>query len=361
MRIAQVAPLMESVPPCLYGGTERVVSYLTERLVHQGHDVTLFASADSRTSAKLVRCSDMALRLNRAVKDALPYHLMMLDEVCRQADDFDVIHFHLDLLHFPLVTGFADRTLTTLHGRLDLPDLKPFYAAFPNVPLVSISDSQRLPMPSVRWVGTVPHGLPQDLLPFTPNPRGGYLAFLGRISAEKRPDRAIEIAARAGLPLKIAAKIDKVDRVYWDTVVAPLISRHRNVEFGQRSAEGGIPWQRAGAALSDRLARAVRAGDDRSNGLRHAGHSLQGGSVPEVIDEGVTGFIVDDEAEAAADVSRLAMLDRAKVRTTFERRFSVERMANDYLSIYGGLTDVRRDAGRLRRAQGNGRTLHAVA
>jgi glycosyltransferase involved in cell wall biosynthesis len=362
MRIAQVAPLMESVPPCLYGGTERVVSYLSEELVHQGHDVTLFASGDSRTSANLVRCSDMALRLNPAVKDALPYHLIMLKEVCRQADDFDVIHFHIDMLHFPLVTGFADRTLTTLHGRLDLPDLKPFYAAFPEIPLVSISDSQRLPLAPLRWAGTVPHGLPQNLLPFTANPRGNYLAFLGRTSAEKRPDRAIEIAARAGLPLKIAAKIDKVDRVYWDTVVAPLISRHRNVEF-----VGEINEAQKAEFLGNALALLFPIDWPEPFGLvmieaMACGTpviAFRAGSVPEVVDEGVTGFIVDDAAEAAVAVSRLAILDRAKVRARFERRFSVERMANDYLSIYRGLTGVRRDAGRLRRAHGAGRTLHA--
>ncbi|HYD08235.1 MAG TPA: glycosyltransferase, partial [Reyranella sp.] len=205
MKIAQVAPLAERCPPRFYGGTERIVSYLTEELVRQGHDVTLFASGDSRTRAKLVRCSDMALRLNPAVKDHTPYHLVMLDEVRRRADDFDVIHFHVDLLHFPLIRPFADRTLTTLHGRLDLPDLKPFYAAFPEIPLVSISDSQRRPMPAVNWAATIPHGLPCELLPFSPRPKADYLAFLGRISPEKRPDRAIDIAARAGLPLKIAA------------------------------------------------------------------------------------------------------------------------------------------------------------
>jgi glycosyltransferase involved in cell wall biosynthesis len=364
MRIAQVGPLMESVPPCLYGGTERVVSYLSEELVHQGHDVTLFASGDSRTSAKLVRCSDMALRLNPAIKDALPYHLMMLKEVCRQADDFDVIHFHLDLLHFPLVTGFADRTLTTLHGRLDLPDLKPFYAAFPNIPLVSISDSQRLPLAPVRWAGTVPHGLPQNLLPFTANPRGGYLAFLGRISPEKRPDRAIEIAARAGLPLKIAAKIDKADLGYWETVVAPLISRHRNVEF-----VGEVNEAQKADFLGDALALLFPIDWPEPFGLAMIEAmacgtpviAFRAGSVPEVVDEGVTGFIVDDEAQAAAAVSRLGMLDRAAVRATFERRFTVERMANDYLSIYRGLAGVRRDAGRLRRVHGDSRTLHVVA
>ena len=200
MRIAQIAPLAECCPPKLYGGTERIVSYLTEELVRQGHQVTLFASGDSRTKAKLVRCSDMALRLNPTVKDHTPYHVMMLDSVRGEADKFDVLHFHIDVLHFPLIRDIADRTVTTLHGRLDLPDLKPFYAAFPEIPLVSISRDQRRPLAHpINWVGNVYHGLPRDLLPFTAHPKGDYLAFLGRISPEKRPDRAIEIAARAGM------------------------------------------------------------------------------------------------------------------------------------------------------------------
>src|ERR1044071_355359 len=224
MKIAQIAPLHESVPPQLYGGTERVVSYLTEELVRQGHEVTLFASGDSRTSAHLVRCSDMALRLNPVVKDHIPYHLVMMDEVRRRADDFDVLHFHTDTLHFPLIHDLADRTVTTLHGRLDLPDLKPLFAAFQDLPLVSISRAQRRPLPRcVNWVGNVYHGLPRDLLPFKDNPTSDYLAFLGRISPEKRPDRAIEIAVRAGLPLKMAAKVDRVDQGYWDTVIRPMV------------------------------------------------------------------------------------------------------------------------------------------
>ncbi len=231
MKIAQIAPLAESVPPQLYGGTERVVSNLTEELVRQGHEVTLFASGDSRTAAELVACTEVALRLNPKVKDHAPYHIMMIDQVRRRADEFDVLHFHIDLLQFPLIRDFADRTVTTLHGRLDLPDLVPFYRAFPEIPLVSISDHQRLPMPPVNWVGRVHHGVPADLLPFTATPKGGYLAFLGRISPEKRPDRAIEIAVRAGVPLKIAAKIDTVDRAYWDSTIAPLVERHANVEY----------------------------------------------------------------------------------------------------------------------------------
>jgi len=364
MKIAQVAPLAERCPPRLYGGTERIVSYLTEELVRQGHDVTLFASGDSRTAAKLVRCSDMALRLNPAVKDPMPYHLVMLDEVRRRADDFDVIHFHIDLLHFPLIRDFADRTLTTLHGRLDLPDLKPFYAAFPEIPLVSISDSQRRPMPAVNWAGTIPHGLPRDLLPFSPQPKGDYLAFLGRISPEKRPDRAIDIAARTGLPLKIAAKVDKADRAYWDVVVAPLIARHDNVEFVGEISDGAkasflgnarallfpIDWPEPfGLAMIEAMACGTPV------------IAWNCGSVPEVIDDGVTGFIVDNEAEAVAAVKRLASYDRARARAVFEQRFTVERMAADYLSTYRGLAGVCRDAARLRRAGGDKRSLQAVA
>ncbi len=364
MKIAQVAPLAERCPPRLYGGTERIVSYLTEELVRQGHDVTLFASGDSRTAAKLIRCADMALRLNPAVKDHMPYHLVMMDEVRRRADDFDVIHFHVDLWHFPVIRPFASRTLTTLHGRLDLPDLKPFYAAFPEIPLVSISDSQRRPLPAVNWRGTVPHGLPRNLLPFNPRPAGGYLAFLGRISPEKRPDRAIEIAARAGLPLRIAAKIDKVDRAYWDGVIAPLVAKHGNVEFvgeinetekadflgNARALLFPIDWPEPfGLVTIEAMAcgTPVVAYDE--------------GAVPEVIEDGVSGFIVRNKAEAAAAVRRLTELDRVRVRQAFEERFTVERMADDYLAIYRGLSGVRRDSARLRRAGGEAATLQAVA
>src|ERR1700759_2374899 len=231
MRIAQIAPLAESRPPKLYGGTERIVSFLTEELVRLGHDVTLFASGDSVTASRLVACAPQALRLDAKIRDVVPYHVMMLDEVYRRMDDFDVLHFHVDYLHYPMMRKFADRMLTTLHGRLDLPDLAPFYRAFPELPLVSISDAQRRPMPPVNWMSTIYHGLPEDLLPFSPLPNGGYIAFLGRISPEKGPDRAIEIAARAGLPLKIAAKVDAADEPYWREAIAPLVAAHPNVEF----------------------------------------------------------------------------------------------------------------------------------
>jgi glycosyltransferase involved in cell wall biosynthesis len=337
MKIAQIAPLAERVPPRLYGGTERIVSYLTEALVQQGHDVTLFASGDSRTSATLVPCSDMALRLNPEVRDPVPYQVMMLEQVRQRAAEFDILHFHIDMLHFPLVREFAERTVTTLHGRLDLPDLKPFYRAFPEFPLVSISNDQRRPMPPVNWAGTVYHGLPSDLLPFTAEPHGGYLAFLGRISPEKRPDRAIEIAARSGMRLKIAAKVDKVDQEYWDQVVAPLVANHPNVEF-----VGEIGDQQKASFLGNAAALLFPIDWPEPFGLVMIEAMSCGtpiiafgcGSVPEIIDHGVSGFIVSSVEEAVEAVSRVPTLDRRLVRATFETRFTSARMARDYLAIY---------------------------
>jgi glycosyltransferase involved in cell wall biosynthesis len=229
MRIAQIAPLIESVPPRLYGGTERVVSHLTEELVRQGHRVTLFASGDSITSAELVAGSRGALRLDPAVRDSIPYYMLMLDKVRARADEFDILHFHLDLLHFPLFRSIAERTMTTLHGRLDLPDLRPFYRGFHDMPLVSISNAQRRPIANANFVATIYHGLPLHLHDPTFNPRGHYLAFLGRISPEKRPDRAIRIARAAGIPLKIAAKVDKVDESYFREVITPLLEGRRRI------------------------------------------------------------------------------------------------------------------------------------
>ncbi len=364
MKIAQIAPLYESCPPKLYGGTERIVSYLTEELVRQGHDVTLFASGDSVTAAKLMPFATQALRLDPAVRDPLPHHVMMLDEVCRQADSFDVLHFHTDLLHCPMIRDFADRTVTTLHGRLDLPDLRPFYRAFPDQPLVSISDAQRRPMPPVNWVGTVHHGLPRDLLPFTAHPAGRYLAFLGRISPEKRPDRAIQIAARAGLPLKIAAKVDKADLAYWEDVIAPMVAAHPNVEF-----IGEINEHQKADFLGNASALLFPIDWPEPFGLVMIEAMACGtpviafrcGSVPEVIDDGISGFIVHDIDEAVAAVKRLSELDRALVRRTFERRFTVQRMAEDYLAIYHQLPGVRRDAAHLRRVAGQGISLQIVA
>ncbi|GGE48033.1 glycosyl transferase [Agaricicola taiwanensis] len=353
MKIAQIAPLAESCPPRLYGGTERIVSYLTEELVARGHDVTLFASGDSITAARLAPCTTTALRLDPRVRDPIPYHVVMLDEVRRRADEFDVLHFHTDLLHFPLMRDIADRTVTTLHGRLDLPDLQPFYRAFPDMPLVSISRDQRRPMPPVNWAGTVHHGLPRDMLPFTAKPKGDYLAFLGRISPEKRPDRAIEIAAAAGLPLRIAAKVDEADRAYWDNVIEPMLRAHDNVEF-----VGEINESEKAVFLGNAKALLFPIDWPEPFGLVMIEAMSCGtpviafncGSVPEVIEDGRSGFIVDDLRGAVEAVKRLDDLDRAQVRETFERRFTVERMAQDYLAIYRGLPGVRPQRAQLRLA-----------
>jgi glycosyltransferase involved in cell wall biosynthesis len=338
MRIAQIAPLAERCPPALYGGTERVVSYLTEELVDQGHDVTLFASGDSITAAELDPCSARALRLSPDIIDALPYHMIMLEKVARRAHEFDALHFHIDLMHAPVVRDYAQRTVTTLHGRLDLPDLRPFYAAFPNLPLISISHAQRLPMPPVNWAGNVYHGLPRELLPFQASSQGGgYLAFLGRISPEKRPDRAIEIAARAGLPLKIAAKIDRVDQAYWEERIAPLVRAHANVEYIGEIAEHEkasflgaarallfpIDWEEPfGLVMIEAMACGTPV------------IAFGRGSGPEVIDDGVTGFMVNTVDEAVRAIEKLDSLDRGAVRMRFEARFTVERMARDYVKIY---------------------------
>ncbi|WP_137389439.1 glycosyltransferase family 4 protein [Rhodoligotrophos defluvii] len=364
MRIAQIAPLAESCPPKLYGGTERIVSYLTEELVRQGHDVTLFASGDSRTSAKLVPCCEMGLRLDKSVMDILPYHVIMLDEISRRADEFDVLHFHTDFIHYPLIRPLADRCVTTLHGRLDLPDLKPLYAAFPELPLVSISYDQRRPMPPVNWVGTVYHGLPRDLLPFTSRPKGNYLAFLGRISPEKRPDRAIEIAGRAGIPLKIAAKVDKADQAYWHSTIAPLIAMHPNVEF-----VGEINDNQKADFLGNARALLFPIDWPEPFGLVMIEAMACGtpviaypcGAVPEIIDDGISGFVVQSIPEAVAAVRHVDKLDRGEVRATFEERFTATRMAEDYLAIYRALPGVRTAVEPMPRVAGREFGLHVVA
>jgi glycosyltransferase involved in cell wall biosynthesis len=351
MRIAQIAPLAESVPPRLYGGTERIVSYLTEELVRQGHDVTLFASGDSRTAARLVKCSETALRLDERVVDALPHHLLMLDQVLQREGQFDVLHFHIDLMQFPLLRQIATSAVTTLHGRLDLPDLQPFYRRFADIPLVSISDHQRRPMPPVNWVRTIHHGLPGAQFPFHPGP-GQYLAFLGRISPEKRPDRAIAIAAQAGVPLRIAAKIDKVDRDYWRHEIEPLVRRNPLVEYVGEIGEADKP-----EFLGNAAALIFPIDWPEPFGLVMIEAMACGtpviafpcGSVPEVVDHGRTGFLVRSVAEAAVAVRHAEALDRAAVRAGFGRRFSVERMAADYVAVYEALR--RGDAGLLPRHQ----------
>jgi glycosyltransferase involved in cell wall biosynthesis len=337
MRIAQIAPLYESVPPDLYGGTERVISYLTEELLRQGHQVTLFASGDSVTRGKLVSCCDRALRTDPAVGSTLSYNVMQLEQVRRRADEFDVLHFHSDFLHFPLARMIPQATITTLHGPLNLPELIPFYSAFPDIPLVSVSNAQREPMPPVNWVGTVSHGLPHDLLPFRPVADGEYLAFLGRISPEKRPDRAIEIAARVGMPLKIAAKVDKADASYWNDVIKPMIGRTSGVEF-----VGEINEREKAEFLGNAMALLFPIDWPEPFGLVMIEAMSCGtpvlafrcGSVPEVIEIGVSGFVVNSMDEAVGVVERLMRLNRGAVRQAFERRFTAECMTRHYLAVY---------------------------
>ncbi len=342
MKIAQIAPLAEAVPPRLYGGTERIVSYLTEQLVRDGHEVTLFASGDSRTSAELVSGWPTALRLDPGVRDSVPYTLMMLDEVRRRAEEFDVLHFHIDLMHFPLFRDIAARTVTTLHGRLDLPDLRPFYGKFPEFPLVSISNDQRRPLPGAGWLATVYHGLPVDLLHPSRRPAGGYLAFLGRISPEKRPDLAIEIARRVGLPIKLSAKVDAVDRDYFESRIKPLLDLP-GVEF-----VGEIGEAQKGEFLGNAAALLFPIDWPEPFGLVMIEAMACGtpviafrrGSVPEVLEDGVTGYVVDGVGEAVRAIDRLDRLDRTAIRRRFEQRFSAARMTRDYVALYESLTAV---------------------
>jgi glycosyltransferase involved in cell wall biosynthesis len=348
MRIAQIAPLAEAVPPRLYGGTERIVSYLSEELVRQGQEVIVYATGDSRTRAELVACAPKALRLDPSVRDPVPHVLMMLNEVRRRAHEFDVLHFHMDLLHFPVFSDVAAHTVTTLHGRLDLPDLPPFYRRFQEFPLVSISNDQRRPLPGANWVGTVYHGLPPELLRFTTSADQGYLAFLGRISPEKRPDRAIEIARRAGFPLRMAAKVDPADRDYFERHIRPLLKDPLVQFIGEigdtdksdflgnaRALLFPIDWPEPfGLVVIESMACGTPV------------IAFARGSVPEVIEDGVTGFIVTDIEDAVRAVGRLEELDRREIRRRFEQRFSAERMASDYLEIYQQL--ARTSASRLR-------------
>jgi glycosyltransferase involved in cell wall biosynthesis len=336
LRIAQIAPLAESVPPRLYGGTERVVAYLTDALVAAGHDVTLFASGDAQTTARLAAMRKQAIRLDPTVlKSDVAAHLAMLHDVRKRARDFDVLHFHIDLLHFPLFERLATRTLTTLHGRLDVADLAEAYRRWHQYPLVSISEHQRRPLAFANWLATVQHGVPPELFDFSPRHRG-YLAFVGRISPEKRPDRAIEIAGRAGLPVKIAAKVDAADTVYFHEVVEPLLPA-AHVEFlgevddaGKNVLLGGaaallfpIDWPEPfGLVMIEAMACGTPV------------IAWDAGSVPEIVEEGVTGFIVRTTEEAAAAVERAATLDRARIREVFEQRFSVATMAKHYLDLY---------------------------
>jgi glycosyltransferase involved in cell wall biosynthesis len=334
LRIAMVSPLHESVPPKLYGGTERVVSYLTEELVRAGQDVTLFASGDSVTSAHLRAMAPRGLRLEVRCRDTLAPHVTMVQEVIDAASEFDVIHFNIDYIHFMAARLLQLDCVTTLHGRLDIEDLAPLYRRFNDMPLVSISEAQRLPMPWASWAATVYHGLPRDLLPFSP--RGGdYLAFLGRISPEKRPDRAIGIARRAGMPLKIAAKVDPVDAAYYESQVKPLLGG--DVEF-----VGEIGDAEKARFLGEAAALVFPIDWPEPFGLVMIEAMACGtpvlafdrGSVPEIVEHGVSGWVVSSEDEALAALAGRGDFDRAACRRYFEERFTADRMARDYLRVY---------------------------
>ncbi|ALK08486.1 glycosyltransferase family 4 protein [Blastochloris viridis] len=341
MRIAQIAPLMESVPPRYYGGTERVVHFLTDALLDLGNDVTLFASGDSVTRAELVPVVRTALWLDPAVVDPIPYYMLMLDKVRARAHEFDILHFHIDALHFPLFHRSPHRTVTTLHGRQDLPDLPALYRGFADMPLVSISDAQRTPIADANFIATIHHGLPKDLLHPTFNPRGGYLAFLGRISPEKGPVEAIRLARALGLPLRIAAKVDRVDECYFREMVRPEIAFGDDVEFigeiGDRDKAAFLGEARAllfpidwpepfGLVMIEAMACGTPV------------LAFRAGSVPEVIEDRVTGRIVEDFDEALLALPEVLSLDRRRIRAEFESRFTAERMARDYLGVYRTLT-----------------------
>jgi glycosyltransferase involved in cell wall biosynthesis len=339
LKIAQIAPLIESVPPRLYGGTERVVSWLTEELVAQGHDVTLFASGDSQTAAQLHPVVPRALRLE-GVHNSVPYNLIMLDQVARRMHEFDLLHFHIDFFHYPLFRNMADKTVTTLHGRQDLPEMPDIYRAFPAMPLVSISNHQRQPVPPVNWMGTVYHGLPQNL--FRPGDgKGGYLAFLGRICPDKNPLDAIEIARRAGMRLRMAAKVDPVDRDYFEHVVGPVLARSPHVEF-VGEIDDGLKGEFLGNARA--LLFPIRWPEPFGLVMIEAMAcgtpivAFRHGSVPEVIEDGLTGFAVETVEEAVKALDRLDALPRTRIRTRFEERFSATAMTREYCKIYQRLS-----------------------
>ncbi len=348
MRIAQVSPLYESVPPALYGGTERVVSYLTEELVRLGHEVTLFASGDSLTRARLEAGCPRAVRLDPHSGDSLALHLRMLGQIYRRAQEFDLIHCHTDYLALPFTCRTTTPTLITLHGRLDIPGLLPLYRDYPEIPLVSISDSQRDPMPLSNWAATVYHGLPPERYRFSP--RGGaYLVFLGRIAPEKRPDDAIRVACRAGIPLRIAAKVDRADREYFDTTIRPLLDQPL-IEF-----VGEVNEQQKQELLGNALALLFPIDWPEPFGLVMIEALACGtpviarcrGSVPEVLRDGVTGLVCDTEAEMVQAVRRVATLDRAACRREFEQRFSAPIMAQNYLKVYEAVVNAPRSVSQM--------------
>jgi glycosyltransferase involved in cell wall biosynthesis len=338
LRIAQISPLTEAVPPKLYGGTERVISWLTEELVALGHEVTLFASGDSVTTARLEPMWPTALRLDGSVRDPNALHVSMIEQVARRAKEFDLLHFHLDYYPFSVMSRQSTPFLTTLHGRLDLPEHEPVFSTFPTVPVVSISNAQRRPVPNAHWIGTVHHGMPDGLLEPVPA-ETSYLAFLGRISPEKRVDRAIHIAERCGLPLKIAAKVDAVDHDYFEEMIKPLLAKP-HVEF-----IGEISDAQKSEFLSRALALIVPIDWPEPFGLVMIEAMACGapviafnrGAVPEVIEDGVTGFVVEDETSAVGSIRHLSRLSRVAIRKRFEDRFSARRMAKDYLAVYRDL------------------------
>ncbi len=335
MRIAQIAPLMEAVPPKLYGGSERIVAFLCKELTALGHDVTLFASGDSTVDARLAPVWPQALRLDASIGDYLAPHVVMLEAVASRADEFDVIHNHIDYVGYPVLRRLGVPFVTTLHGRLDLSTLRGIYEHFHDVPVVSISEAQRRPLPHAHYVATIQHGIPERLL----LPRfgtGGYLAFLGRFSPEKAPDAAIRIARRAGMPIRLAAKVDKVDQGYFDEVVKPMLA-FPGVEFvGEIGEEEKSEFLGNAAALLFPIAWAEPFGLAMIEAMACGTPviAFRRASVPEIVDDGRTGFIVGDEAEAAQAVARLDRLDRAQVRRVFEERFTARRMAEDYLDVY---------------------------
>ena len=343
MRIAQIAPLHEAVPPKLYGGTERVVSFLTEELVNLGHEVTLFASGDSVTSADLHASWPRALRLDPAIRDPIAPHMLMMEHIARRMDDFDVLHFHMDYWPFSFFSRQRLPFVTTLHGRLDLPELQPVFNTFNKVPVVSISDSQRRPLPQANFVRTVLHGLPEGLLTPRPSARD-YLAFLGRICPEKGVDKAIRIARASGIPLKIAAKVDRVDAEYFERKIRPMLGD--GVELIGEINDGQKPDFLSGACgllmpidwpepFGLVMIEAMACGTPVI--------AFNRGSVPEVIEDGLTGFIVEDETSAISAVARLRELTTGAIRRRFETRFTARRMAEDYLGIYRQLAHMERN------------------
>ena len=348
MRIAQIAPLTEAVPPALYGGTEQVISWLTDELVALGQDVTLFASGDSITAAKLEPIWPRALRLDGTVRDPNALHMMMIEQVYRRSDEFDLMHFHLDYFPFSLMSRQSTPFVTTLHGRLDLPEHHPAFATFSDIPVVSISNAQRRPVPKANWVATVHHGLPAGALQPQPIPPA-YLAFLGRISPEKGADRAIRISQRCGIPLKIAAKVDRADEDYFAETIRPLLSTP-GVEF-----IGEIGDAQKSEFLSGAIALLLPIDWPEPFGLVMIEAMACGvpvvafnrGSVSEIVEDGVTGFVVEDETSAAGAVRDVASLSRNAIRRRFEERFTARRMAEDYIHLYRKLIDGRRTRPRL--------------